>query len=366
MIVEGWDGFIRYSSSDPFRHDIKSKCLKKASIEGDILLSVFIPTYKRKDFLREAIDSAINQQDPGINYEIVVVSNDPETDLSDIINDYSNINNISFYANEENIQWVGNWNRGLLLSKGKYMTLLHDDDLLKPNYVHEMGKILQDPKYSDAGAFSMKSDFLFQNADNDKPVPNKNFGKFLHDFARILLCITLRILTLFRYFYRRNVIELKPEISLSIMTCIYSACGPCFNREMLLNDGGWNEEGNPAADWYTWIRFNQNHKIFKVRGKTLVTYRWAVNGSFSITKTTWACTDIGLLCKKWQSEKLNKIIAKNKDYLASMAIQKYIGEVDIEEISRYFGIKINIPTKLQCFLWEWRNYIIYVVYNLDR
>ena len=196
MIVEGWNGFIRYSSSDPFRREVKSKCLKQANIDGDILLSIFIPTYKRKDYLRQTIDSAINQQDPGINYEIVVVSNDPDADLSGIINDYKNINNISFYINEKNIQWVGNWNRGLLLSKGKYITYLHDDDLLKPNYVHEMGKILQDSQYSDAGAFTIKL-LMFDNKKCLNVNNERNFKYFVKAFLRICVYGTLKILTSF-------------------------------------------------------------------------------------------------------------------------------------------------------------------------
>lgn len=98
-------------------------------------ITIAIPTYKRTDLLKEAIDSAINQI-AYTNYDIIVVDNNPERDCDTekLMRSYNNPI-ISYYKNSENLGMVGNWNRLFTLAKGIYVVMLHDDDLLYPNYL---------------------------------------------------------------------------------------------------------------------------------------------------------------------------------------------------------------------------------------
>lgn len=76
--------YISHDSPDVFYRDVKSRCLKEYSGNDEIFLSIVIPTYKRAKHLAQAIDSALNQRDVDVNYEVVVVSNDPEFNLRDL------------------------------------------------------------------------------------------------------------------------------------------------------------------------------------------------------------------------------------------------------------------------------------------
>lgn len=130
------NNFLSYSK-------IKSNLIFGKLNSTSPVYSILIPTYKRTDFLKQAIDSALNQ-DKVLNYEIIVVDNDPNhnNEVTDILNSY-NAKNLFYYKNEVNIGMIGNWNRCVELARGKWITFLHDDDLLFPEYLSSMHNILQ-------------------------------------------------------------------------------------------------------------------------------------------------------------------------------------------------------------------------------
>ena len=95
------------------------------------LVSVIIPTYKRKIELKRAIDSVLNQTYK--NIEIIIVDdNGPETEWSknvkDIISKYEGIDNIKYIVNERNIGGAETRNVGIKNAKGEYIAFLDDDD----------------------------------------------------------------------------------------------------------------------------------------------------------------------------------------------------------------------------------------------
>ncbi|WOO35450.1 glycosyltransferase family 2 protein [Anaerocolumna sp. AGMB13020] len=123
---------------------VESECILSYKSEKNPFITVVIPTYKRVDTLKLSINSVLNQNNiENINYEILVIDNDnnfeSETEL--LIKSYKQLP-IRYYKNMENIGQVGNWNRGIELSRSEWIVLLHDDDLLEPNYFVEIIKLL--------------------------------------------------------------------------------------------------------------------------------------------------------------------------------------------------------------------------------
>jgi glycosyltransferase involved in cell wall biosynthesis len=116
---------------------VKTITLYENNTDRDILpeVTIAIPTFKRHDLLKIALESALNQT--GVdNFEVIVVDNDPtrgcETEL--LMMDYIG-NKVSYFKNEENIGMVGNWNRCISLARSKYITILNDDDWLEHEYL---------------------------------------------------------------------------------------------------------------------------------------------------------------------------------------------------------------------------------------
>lgn len=354
------ENFINQDSPDVFHKEVKSRCIFQQGCTDNIFLSVIIPTYKRAQYLEEAINSALNQQNPGINYEVVVVSNDPEFKLREMHN-YTG-KNISFYVNDQNIGMMGNWNRGLMLAKGKYAAYLHDDDLLKDNYIQEITKIILNDKYKNAGAFMLERESI--NYLNTTP-PNI-FSKIKHLIGKTIKYL-FRAALYFRHLWRdKYTVELKPYMPLELSCNIYNnpSCGCVFDREKLIADGGWCEEGYPGADYYTCVRFNFKHKIFRVR-KKLGYYRWSINASSEIKAKTWRAMHLGLYKKYCSSyECFSKFLSKWEDvYLYK--IMRGLPENDIQELCSFFDVKFVRPSMLRQFLFVVRRKLFVALHNLD-
>ena len=70
-----------------------------------------------------------------VPYEIIVTNNNPDDNMKELLDLYSDNDLVSLYSNEENYGQVGNINQGFILSKAPFVSILHDDDILLPNYL---------------------------------------------------------------------------------------------------------------------------------------------------------------------------------------------------------------------------------------
>ena len=97
----------------------------------DTLVSVIIPTYKRKlDFVSKALQSVLNQTYP--NIEIVVIDDSPDDfpyrdDIKNYI-DGLKTDKILYIRNEKNLGGSLSRNVGINAAHGDYITFLDDDD----------------------------------------------------------------------------------------------------------------------------------------------------------------------------------------------------------------------------------------------
>ena len=92
-------------------------------------ISVLMPVYNSEIYLREAIDSILNQTFR--DFEFIIID-DGSTDSSpDIIRSYSDPR-IRFYLNERNMGVAATLNRGLDLATGEYIARMDSDDISLP------------------------------------------------------------------------------------------------------------------------------------------------------------------------------------------------------------------------------------------
>lgn len=91
-----------------------------------IVISVVMPVYNGELYLREAIESILNQTYS--HFELIIV-NDGSTDRTkEIIHSFKD-SRIVYVENEENLKIVKTLNRGLNLSKGKFIARMDADDI---------------------------------------------------------------------------------------------------------------------------------------------------------------------------------------------------------------------------------------------
>ena len=221
--------------------------------------TIAIPTCKRTEYLKDAIESAMNQ-DCSFSYNIIVVDNNPEREdeTEKMMEAYRDNRIISYYKNVENLGMAGNFNRLFQLSTTKWVVMLHDDDVLYPYYLRVCDAIISKNKYIDIL----------------KPKEDKIFNPSVHVLGKLkrLKCID---------FYYGN-------------KCA-TPSGMLFKRECVLNSGGYNQEFYPSLDYCFHARFSAFYNLY-VYSESLMYYRIGVNESCKISvQHDWLIIDSYLI-----------------------------------------------------------------------
>lgn len=106
------------------------------------LVSIVVPVYNAAAYLKDCIESVVNQTDPG--WELLLV-NDGSTDQSELIcKSYSERFEQILLFNQENKGVSCARNLGICKAEGEFLCFLDADDRLEPNYLERLKSILQD------------------------------------------------------------------------------------------------------------------------------------------------------------------------------------------------------------------------------
>ncbi len=106
-------------------------------------ITICIPTYQTNNgYLKTAIDSVLAQTNEGWTLILVDGSSSENIELFKLVQEL-NHPAISFVRNSKNHTMAGNWNYAIELANTELVTLLHDDDLLAPDYVEKMLQFAQ-------------------------------------------------------------------------------------------------------------------------------------------------------------------------------------------------------------------------------
>lgn len=268
-----------------FKH-IKSNLIygKENSVKTP-LISIAIPTYKRPLLLKEAIESALNQKD-FLDYEVIVVDNNPDSVIEEEIIKSFNNPKLFYYKNEANLGMTGNWNRCIELAKGKWVTILHDDDLLYPDFLREMNEIIRNDDNIDLLTC------IAEVGDYPHSRRVKNIRKKIE--AKVKEKFGIEKITLYRLL--RSNINPFP--------------GVLFKKDLALSLGGFDETFYPSADYAFWFKYCLKNRGF-ILYKTLSFYRISVNESQNMD------TRLGIIKKTYQIQQtvmnnmhLNKLVKK--------------------------------------------------------
>lgn len=119
-------------------------------------LSVIIPTYQGEDFLGYTLDSIVSQWSNDIE---VIAIDDGSTDATiRILEKYRSDIDLNLLDNVHTGNWVINSNKALNEATGKYICMLHQDDLWLPTRIEALRKATAE--FPDAGMFVNPSKFI--------------------------------------------------------------------------------------------------------------------------------------------------------------------------------------------------------------
>ncbi|MDC0589897.1 glycosyltransferase [Porticoccaceae bacterium] len=267
--------------------NVKSKLIIDFCEKVQPEMSIMIPTFKRPGLIKQTIDSAIKQVSE-IEFEVVIIDNDPDCqyskELEMLVRSY-NRSNIRYFRNDKNIGMFGNWNRCIELARGKWLTILNDDDCLKSDFISATYK-LKDKNGLVCVDFTDEDSSEGINTLLNKP----SFSISSNDVQRLKLS----------EFFWRNPIN--------------GSLGALFERDKAKEIGGYDDALYPISDYYFTLCYWNRFGGHKIKAK-LAIYRWGMNESLKVE------TLMGFLknCHKLRIDLIEQLMVE-KTFLKSLYI----------------------------------------------
>ena len=103
----------------------------------DDLISIVLPIYNGEKYMKQSIDSVINQT--YANWELLIVDDGSTDNTAAIAREYAEKDNrIKYYKNPQNMRLPKTLNRGFSLATGDYLTWTSDDNYYYPTALEIM------------------------------------------------------------------------------------------------------------------------------------------------------------------------------------------------------------------------------------
>lgn len=253
-IYEYRDNFSDYK-------EVKSYLLwgKETSVNNPEV-SIVMPCFKRPDYLKASLESALAQNFKG-KYEIIVCDNNELNNIptrnQKIVEEF-NDSRVLYYRNEKNIGMYGNWNRLIELAHAPFIVYLHDDDMLLPTALSTLMNI-QKKYYADG----VNATYNRIGADG-KIISECKFDSSAKYGVFKPLKVTKS--SVYDLFLGRNG---------------GFGCGCLFRKKSLLEIGGFSPEFYPSADYALNTVLATKYNVYFSKLPTFC-YRIAENESLSV------------------------------------------------------------------------------------
>lgn len=130
--------------------------------DSRIIWSVMIPVYNCIHYLRETLESVLQQAFPEEVMQIMVID-DCSTDgnVAELVQTVGN-GRIDYFKKDKNGGSLRNFESCINKARGKYVHILHGDDKISPGFYAEMERLYNE--YPQVGACFSNYDFIDQNS----------------------------------------------------------------------------------------------------------------------------------------------------------------------------------------------------------
>lgn len=194
------------------------------------LLTIALPVYKRTDYIRKALDSAVNQT---VKCRILLIDNNsPHDDFRTILDSYNNPL-MKYVKTSQTVPQDENFNNCFRFAETPWVTILHDDDMLHCQFVEMAEGMFK--KYGDtvggitANCYVAEEEWegIYQKI----TMPDK--AKLIRE----------------PFFYFAQLTPFP---------------GVVLNKDLALKLGGFKAELHPIADFDFWYRYSTAAKMLFV------------------------------------------------------------------------------------------------------
>lgn len=249
-MVDANTDFYKYVDNFANFSRVGWKCVSgNEGLLSKVFVTISIPTYNRPDTLKDAIDSALNQEGYD-DYCVMVVDNDPSdgTETEELINSYHS-EKLLYFKNDENTGMFGNQNRCFEIPKSEYVLMLHDDDLILPHYLKTWIRLIKENDIDCLQPAKIK--WFEDQCTRDKlEIPYSGKKK------------------LTRVYDIENYLAFIPG----------TQSGGIFRRSSILAVGGYNSDYYPTSDYCIGIQLMEKFRFYTY-SEVLSIYRVGHNAS---------------------------------------------------------------------------------------
>ena len=102
-------------------------------------VSVCVPVYNPGRYLRPALDSILAQN--AVDFDVAVVDDCSDEPIEALVRGHAD-ERLSLHRNKRRLGLVGNWNHCLELARGEYVTIFHQDDVMRPGNLYRKASLL--------------------------------------------------------------------------------------------------------------------------------------------------------------------------------------------------------------------------------
>jgi len=188
------------------------------------MISICIPAYNNEGFIKETIESILNQTYK--NFELIVVDDKSRDNTVKVVEEIKDAR-IKLFKNEKNLGMVGNWNRCLELANGEYVKLICADDILYPDCVAKEVKVLE--HYPNVNMVVSNTALV------------NNDGKKTGEFRR---------------YFKKGVVKGKEVVKMSLLIQNFfgAPVNTMFRKKALEKSGKFDIDFTYILDFDLWIR----------------------------------------------------------------------------------------------------------------
>ena len=180
------------------------------------LVTLLIPTFNRRDYLGEAVGSAVRQVWRKLQ---IIVVNDGGQDVRDIVESFHD-HRLVLLQRAENRGKAASLNEAIEHAEGKYVAYLDDDDILYPDHIRLLVEALEGPTDCQV-AYTNLYRATFRRRPDGKRLATSKLVEIRRDFDRYFM------------FHFNHVLH----------------CSVMHHRDLLYKTGPYNEGIRVLIDW---------------------------------------------------------------------------------------------------------------------
>jgi glycosyltransferase involved in cell wall biosynthesis len=198
-------------------------------------ITIAITVYDRRHFVKQAIASALNQTVP---VRVIVVEDcGPDLGLQSFIKDEFG-SRVEYFRNPQRRGLFGNWNACIEYCRTPWLSILHDDDYLKPTFIEAMLN-LSTCAPPDCGLFFGYTIVVDENGNR---VPQWQYPVIASEWKQV-------------------------ELADFLMTNPFPFPGHLFRIDHAKRVGGFRETSLYSGDWEFWVKLVEQCKAAQTRAE---------------------------------------------------------------------------------------------------